>query len=162
MSIARKYELVYITPPETTDEALAELHTQIAEIVTAGGGTIDSTENWGRRRLAYEVERFREGIYVLENLSGPADLTRELERRLRVMDIVLRHLVIRVDEDVAVAERASAKRKAWTSARRVRRGLPPERAEGEGQRDPGSEPTATEPTATEAPPPAETTTGGVE
>jgi small subunit ribosomal protein S6 len=162
MSIARKYELVYITPPETTDEVLAGLHTQIAEIVAAGGGTIDSTENWGRRKLAYEIERFREGIYVLENLTGPADLTSELERRLRVMDIVLRHLVIRVDEEVAVADRASAKRKAWTSARRVRRGLPPERAEGEGQRDPGSEPTATEPTATGATPPAETTTGGAE
>lgn len=126
MSTARTYELVYITPPETTDEALAELQTTVIDIVSKLGGAIDSTENWGRRKLAYEIARFREGIYVLHTITGPASLVTELERRLRVLDIVLRHLVIRVDEELAVAERAGATRKAAVAARRERRGLPPE------------------------------------
>jgi len=116
MSTARTYELVYITPPETTDEVLAELQTTVIDIVSKLGGAIDSTENWGRRKL----------IYVLHTITGPASLVTELERRLRVMDIVLRHLVIRVDEELAVAERAGATRKAAVAARRERRGLPPE------------------------------------
>lgn len=126
MSTARTYELIYILPPETTDEAVADLQKLVADIIEKGGGAIESTENWGRRKLAYEIERFREGIYVLHVVTGPGDLVTELERRLRVMDIVMRHLVIRVDEELAVAGRAGARRKAAVAARRERRGLPPE------------------------------------
>ena len=56
----RQYELVYLTPPDTTEEALAELHQQIAAVVERFGGTIEKTENWGRRRLAYEIAHQRE------------------------------------------------------------------------------------------------------
>lgn len=126
MATTRQYELVYITPPETTEEVLADLHTQIAGIVERFGGTIANTEHWGRRKLAYEIGRHREGVYVLEVINGPGDLTAELDRRLRVTDTVIRHLIIRVDEELAVAERAQSRRKAAVAARRVRRGLPPE------------------------------------
>ncbi len=61
MSSARQYELVYITPPEATEEALADLHQQVASIVERFGGSIERTEPWGRRRLAYEIARQREG-----------------------------------------------------------------------------------------------------
>lgn len=130
----RQYELIYITPAETTEEALAELHTQVASVVERFGGTIERTENWGRRRLAYEIGGQREGVYVLEVINGPGALTTELDRRLRVFDNVIRHMVVRVDEDLAVAERARVRRKAATVARRVRRGLPPEPTETERQR----------------------------
>jgi small subunit ribosomal protein S6 len=134
MSTVRQYELVYITPPETTEEALAELHKQIAGIVEKFGATISNTENWGRRKLAYEIERHREGVYVLEVINGPGELTTELDRRLRVMDVVIRHMIVRVDEELAVAERAGARRKSAMVARRVKRGLPPEPTESERPR----------------------------
>jgi small subunit ribosomal protein S6 len=134
MSSVRQYELIYITPAETTEEVLAELHTQVASIVERFGGNIETTENWGRRRLAYEIAGQRDGIYILEVINGPAALTAELDRRLRVFDTVIRHMVVRIDEDLAVAERARVRRKEDSAARRVRRGLPPEPTETERQR----------------------------
>jgi small subunit ribosomal protein S6 len=133
MSTTRQYELIYITPPETTEDALAELHQQILGIVERFGGTIERTEPWGRRRLAYEIERHREGIYVLEVINGPGALTAELDRRLRVFDNVIRHLIVRTDEELAVAERARTRRKQAMAQRRVRRGLPTEPTEQERQ-----------------------------
>jgi small subunit ribosomal protein S6 len=134
MSTARQYELIYITPPESTEEALAELHQQVQTVVDRFGGTIEKTENWGRRKLAYEIAGHREGVYVLEVINGPAALTAELDRRLRVFDIVIRHMVVRVDEELAVAERARVRRKTAMAQRRVRRGLPPEPTEHERKR----------------------------
>jgi small subunit ribosomal protein S6 len=134
MSSVRQYELVYITPAETTEEVLADLHTQVVAVVDRFGGSIEKTENWGRRRLAYEIGGQREGVYVLEVINGPGALTAELDRRLRVIDTVVRHMIVRVDEELAIAERARARRKASTVARRVRRGLPPEPTETERQR----------------------------
>ncbi len=131
MSAERQYELVYITPPDTTEEVLADLHKQVASVVERFNGKIERTEPWGRRRLAYEINKQREGNYVLEVINGPAALTTELDRRLRVLDVVMRHLIVRVDEDLAMAERAKARRKAATVSRRVRRGLPPEPTETE-------------------------------
>jgi small subunit ribosomal protein S6 len=134
MSKVRQYELVYITPAETTEEVLADVHTQVAAVVDRFGGAIERTENWGRRRLAYEIGGQREGVYVLEVINGPGALTAELDRRLRVLDTVVRHMIVRVDEDLAAADRARVRRKAATTARRVRRGLPPEPTESERQR----------------------------
>ena len=131
MSQVRQYELVYITTPDTTEEVLADLHQQIAAIVDRFGGKIDRTEPWGRRKLAYDINNQREGTYVLEVIAGPGAMTAEIDRRLRVIDTVMRHLIVRVDEELAVAERAKSRRKAATVARRVRRGLPPEPTETE-------------------------------
>jgi small subunit ribosomal protein S6 len=129
----RQYELIYITPPEATEELLNELHQLVADVVEKFSAVIERTENWGRRRLAYEIQRHREGVYVLEVINGPADLVTELERRLRVNEHVIRHLVVRVDEELAVADRAQARRKQGVAARRERRGLPPEPTEDEAR-----------------------------
>jgi small subunit ribosomal protein S6 len=134
MSPIRQYELVYITPPDTTDEALAALQQQVQTVVDRFSGTIASTENWGRRRLAYEIAGHREGIYVLHVIDGPAALNSELDRRLRVLDVVIRHMVVRVDEELGAANRAQARRKADMAERRTRRGLPPEPTETERRR----------------------------
>jgi small subunit ribosomal protein S6 len=131
MSIHRQYELVYIASPDATEEDLAELHSQVATVVERFSGTIVNTENWGRRRLAYEINRHREGVYILELIDGPADMTTELDRRLRVLDGIMRHLIIRVDEDQAKDERSRTRRKDATVARRLRRGLPAEPTEQE-------------------------------
>jgi small subunit ribosomal protein S6 len=130
----RKYELVYVVSPEATDEQVAELHTQVEGIAQRLGGQIEKTENWGRRKLAYEIGRHKEGTYVLEVLLGGGELMKEIDRRLKVSDLVIRHLVVRVDEEQGVMERTRAKRTAVSRRRRTARGLPPDRQPGEGQR----------------------------
>src|SRR5687767_2331881 len=132
--MTRKYELVYVVSPEATDEQVADLHNQVEAIAQRLNGQIDKTENWGRRKLAYEIGRHKEGTYVLEVINGSGDLMKELDRRLKVLDYVIRHLVVRVDEHEAVVDRTRSKRSEASRRRRVARGLPPERQPGEGQR----------------------------
>ena len=124
-------------PPDATEQAVTDLHTQIEQIVPRFNGTIDKTENWGRRKLAYEIGHAREGIYVLEIINGSGELMKEIDRRLRVMDSVIRHMIVRVDEEKKVVERLRSERKATQARRRTARGLPPERQPGErrGDRD---------------------------
>jgi small subunit ribosomal protein S6 len=136
MSTNRQYELVYIVAPDATDEQVAELHTQIEQIVQRYNGTFDKTENWGRRKLAYEIGHHKDGIYVVETITGSGELMKEIDRRLRVIaDLVIRHLVVRVDEELQVAERTRSARKATQARRRTARGLPPEPQPGEGRGD---------------------------
>ncbi len=137
MSQTRQYELVYIASPETSEQETADLHTQVEQIVQRFNGTIDKTENWGRRKLAYEIGHHREGTYVVETISGSGELMKEIDRRLRVTDAIIRHLIVRVDEDLRVADRQRDARKASQARRRVARGLPPEPEAGErrGDRD---------------------------
>ncbi len=130
MSEVRQYELVYVVSPEITEDGVTELHERIAEIVGQLGGSIDKTDNWGRRRLAYEIDRHREGTYVITLITGPGTLVTELERRLRVMEQLLRHLIVRVDEDLRKAQRARARRQSRQQRRLARKapaevGAPP-------------------------------------
>ena len=129
----RQYELVYILPPETTEQQAGELHEQVAATVTRLHGVIEKTENWGRRKLAYEIGHFKEGVYVLEVINGSGELMKELDRRLKVIDQVVRHMVVRVDEEKKVVERTRTKRQSESERRRVKRGLPPQRQPGEGR-----------------------------
>ena len=133
MSTSRQYELVYIITPEASEQEVADLHTQIEQIVQRYGGTFDKTENWGRRKLAYEIGHHREGTYVVETITGSGELMKEIDRRLRVIDQVIRHLVVRVDEELRVAERTRDARKRNQARRRIARGLPPEPQPGEGR-----------------------------
>src|SRR5581483_7494376 len=126
-------ELVYILPPETTEQQVTELHEQVEQVVSRLHGTIEKTENWGRKRLAYEIAHQKEGVYVLDVINGSGELMKELDRRLRVMDQVIRHMIVRVDEEKKVVERTRTKRQAESERRRVKRGLPPQRQPGEGR-----------------------------
>ena len=110
-----------------SEQAIADLHTQIEQIVQRFNGTFDKTENWGRRKLAYEIGRAREGTYVVETITGSGELMKEIDRRLRVTDTVIRHLAVRVDEELRVARaHCASARKATQARRRTARGLPPE------------------------------------
>ena len=129
----RQYELVYILPPDTTEQQVAELHEQVGQVVTKMNGTIEKNENWGRRRLAYEIGHHKEGVYVLDVINGSGELMKELDRRLKVMDQVIRHMVVRVDEEKKVVDRTQTKRRTESERRRVKRGLPPQRQPGEGR-----------------------------
>ena len=134
--MARTYELVYVITPDATEEQVADLHSQVEQIVGRMGGTLDKSEAQqtfgGRRKLAYEIGHHKEGIYVLEIIKGSGALVHELDRRLKVTDGLLRHLIVRVDEDQIKAERARTKRQEESRRRRIARGLPPERQPGEG------------------------------
>ncbi len=132
--MTRKYELVYIVSPEASDAQVAELHTQVEHIAQRLAGTIEKTDNWGRRKLAYEIGPHKEGTYVLETIDGSGELMKEIDRRLKVSDLIIRHLVVRVDEEQTVIERVRNRRTEMTRRRRVARGLPPDRQPGEGQR----------------------------
>jgi small subunit ribosomal protein S6 len=121
MSETRQYEALYVVSPEITEEGVTELHERIAEIVGQLGGSIDKTDNWGRRRLAYEINRHREGTYVIELVTGPGTLVTELDRRLRVMEQLLRHLIVRVDEDLRKAQRARDRRQSRQKRRLAKR-----------------------------------------
>ena len=98
MSTSRQYELVYIVSPDATEQQVADLHTQVEEIIGRYQGQLEKSENWGRRRLAYEIGPHKEGTYVLEVINGSGELVKEIERRLKVSDQVIRHLAVRVDE----------------------------------------------------------------
>ena len=133
MSQTRQYELVYIVSPDASEQVVADLHTQIEQIIQRLNGTLDKTENWGRRKLAYEIGHAREGTYVIETISGTGELMKEIDRRLRVIDSVIRHMIVRVDEELQVAQRTTDARKTFVARRRVARGLPAERQPGEGR-----------------------------
>jgi small subunit ribosomal protein S6 len=129
----RQYELVYILPPDSTEQQVAEIHEQVETVVTRMNGQIEKTDNWGRRKLAYEIGPHKEGVYVLEVINGPGELTKELDRRLKVLDQVVRHIIVRVDEEKKVVDRTRTKRQSDSERRRVKRGLPAQRQPGEGR-----------------------------
>jgi small subunit ribosomal protein S6 len=129
----RQYELVYILPPDIAEQQVTELHEQIVAVVARLHGQIDRTETWGRKRLAYDIGHNKEGFYVLEVINGSGELMKELDRRLRVMDQVIRHMVVRVDQEKKVVDRTRTKRQSESERRRVKRGLPPTRQPGEGR-----------------------------
>src|SRR6185503_5553981 len=129
----RQYELVYILPPDTTEQQSTELHDQVEAVVSRMSGHTERTENWGRKKLAYEIAHHKEGVYVLEVINGSGELMKELDRRLKVMDQVIRHLIVRVDQEKKVVDRTRTKRQTESERRRVKRGLPPQRQPGEGR-----------------------------
>ena len=130
----RKYELVYVVSPDATDAQIADLHTQVESIAQRLGGRIERTDNWGRRRLAYEIGPHKEGTYVLEVIEGGGELMKEIDRRFKVTDLIIRHLVVRIDEEQSVIDCTRTRRTETSRRRRIARGLPPDRAPGEGQR----------------------------
>src|SRR5437764_9445881 len=129
----RQYELVYILPPDITEQQVTELHEQLEAVVSRMSGQIEKTENWGRKKLAYEIGHNKEGVYVLDVINGSGELMKELDRRLKVIDQVIRHMIVRVDEEKKVVDRTQTKRRTESERRRVKRGLPPQRQPGEGR-----------------------------
>ena len=95
----RTYELMFIVRPDMTDEDLDKLISTLQSSVPATGGTVKSVEKMGKRRLAYTVRRFHDGIYVLMVVEGGGPVMHELERRLRVTEPVIKFLTVRVDEE---------------------------------------------------------------
>lgn len=90
------YELVLILSPEVEPESLdATIDNLVTKYVTGGGGTISDVERWGKKRLAYPIKHFAEGVYVLARFKLKPALSKELEANLRINEQVLRHLLVK-------------------------------------------------------------------
>lgn len=94
----RVYEELFIVRPDATDEEIDPLVEQLRGMIVNGGGTLDKVDKWGVRKLAYRVEKRNEGYYVLLQFTAEASAVMEIERRLRVSDMVLKYLTVRIDE----------------------------------------------------------------
>ncbi len=95
----RTYELMFIVRPDMADEELDKLISTLESQVATAGGTVKSIERMGKRRLAYLVRRFQDGLYILFTIEGSGGVVRELERRLRVTEPVIKFMTVRVDEE---------------------------------------------------------------
>jgi len=118
------YEIMFILNPNTVEEEIDKINGQIEHVITAGGGKVGKIEKMGKRRLAYLVKKFREGSYVLFTLEAGGAVVHEVERRLRVMDAVIKYLTVRMDEDTKRLDKIKVHREK----RAARRG----RAHAEG------------------------------
>jgi small subunit ribosomal protein S6 len=95
----RKYEVMFILRPDTAEEDMDRLLQTMETNVAATGGKVTGFERMGKRRLAYTVKKFQEGIYVLAFVEGPGSVLKELERRLRVQELVIKFITVRTDEE---------------------------------------------------------------
>ncbi len=101
----RIYEELFIIRPDAIDEVVDPLVEQLKGVVTQAGGTIDKTEKWGVRKLAYRVQKHNEGQYILIQFSAEPSTVKEVERRLRVADVVLKYMTVRIDEKLKRIEK---------------------------------------------------------
>src|SRR5438094_4332858 len=95
----RVYELMFIVRPDMVEEEQDKLISTLESAVSSSGGKVKSMERMGKRRLAYTVRRFHDGIYILLTVEGGGALIHELERRLRVTEPVIKFLTVRTDEE---------------------------------------------------------------
>ena len=116
----RIYEALFIIKPDVLEEEIDQRLEALKSQLTATGATIDKLEKWGKRRLAYKVDKYREGFYVLIQFTAGPEAVKEFERRLRVSDIVLKLLTVRIDETLKRLE----KRKKQRDKRAARRVVP--------------------------------------
>ena len=151
----RIYEELFIVRPDATAEELDPLIEQVKGIVTATGGTLDKTEKWGVRRLAYRVMKQREGFYVLLQFTATAETVKEVERRLRVNDMVLKFITVRIDEKMKRIEKRRKAREKRAARKPVSPAPAPSAAPMFPTEHPGGPmPGAPTPAAPEPPPPA--------
>src|SRR5689334_2072658 len=104
---SREYETIYILRPNTPNEGVAEVNTRIRGVIEGMGGKIIKVDNWGKRRLAYEVAKERKGIYLYWLYLAQPGVVEETERNLRMLDSVIRYLTVKVDDNIDVTARPS-------------------------------------------------------
>jgi small subunit ribosomal protein S6 len=117
----RIYEELFIVKPDAPEEEIDQFIEQMKAVVTGSGGSVDKADKWGKRRLAYRVDKYREGAYVLFQFNALPETVKEFERRLRVSDLVIKFLTVRIDQTMKRLEKRKrdrdkrAHRKATTA-----------------------------------------------
>jgi len=94
----KAYELLYFVAPTLDEEARAAVETRIEGVITEAQGSIDNVDNWGKRKLAYEIKNLTEGDYILVDFHADPTQIAELDRVLRINDAVVRHMIVRRDD----------------------------------------------------------------
>jgi small subunit ribosomal protein S6 len=94
----RKYELLFITHPDYDDEKVAAVMQRYQDVITRGQGVVKTSEKWGKRRLAYELDGLREGLYILMTFDADGDVSAELDRLMKIDQDVVRHMISRMDQ----------------------------------------------------------------
>jgi small subunit ribosomal protein S6 len=120
----RIYEELFIVRPDITEEEVDPIIDQVRSTVTTGGGTIDKVDKWGVRKLAYRLGKRNEGYYVLVQFSSAPNTVKEIERRLRVNDAVLKFITVRIDEKLKKIEKRKKDREK-RAARKPQVAAPP-------------------------------------
>ena len=120
----RIYEELFIVRPDITDEEIDPFIEQITKLITDHGGSVDKTDKWGVRKLAYRVEKRTEGYYVLLQFTAGPEAVKEIERRLRVADMVMKFITVRIDQKLKKIEKRKKTREK-RAARRPAPQLPP-------------------------------------
>jgi len=117
----RQYDLIFIVRPDTPEPDIDKLISTLEHAATEKGGKVESVNKWGRRRMAYRVHKLREGYYVyLIVKSSHGEVVRELERRLKVSDPVIKYLTVRLDEELKRQDKLK-KHRERRAARRPRK-----------------------------------------
>jgi small subunit ribosomal protein S6 len=101
----RVYEELFIVRPDAADEEIDPLIEQLKGVITQADGSVEKVDNWGVRRLAYGITKYTDGHYILLQFSAKAEAVKEIERRLRVADLVLKFLTVRIDEKMKWLEK---------------------------------------------------------
>ncbi|HJY87197.1 MAG TPA: 30S ribosomal protein S6 [Candidatus Acidoferrales bacterium] len=117
----RLYDLIFICRPDTPEEEIEKMVATLEQTAKERGGKVDKVEKWGVRRLAYRVRKLREGFYVYVLLRGTqGEMIKELERRLKVADPVLKYMTVRLDEELKRQQKLGRRRER-KAARRPRK-----------------------------------------
>ncbi|GAD34627.1 ribosomal protein S6 [Microbacterium sp. TS-1] len=118
MTHTYQYELMVILQPEIDERQVAPNLDKFLKVITNDGGTIENIDIWGRRRLAYEIQKKNEGIYAVVNFTATSETTQELDRQLKLSESIMRTKVLRAEEAIAqvAAEKARSEAKAARKA----------------------------------------------
>lgn len=96
----REYELMFIIKPDAAEEDVVALKERLKKIMAEVGGEVtEELPGWGRRRLAYRIEKYPEGVYSVWHFKGLPETVKELDRVMKISDVLLRHMMIRLDEE---------------------------------------------------------------
>ncbi len=120
----RTYEVMYIINPETAADKIEKLNEAVGKLIEKEGGEVVRMDDVGIRNLAYPIQKKNEGHYVLFEVNGTGQEIMELERRMRVNDMIMRYITVRVDEDRKKADKVRAKREARQVKRASYRNAP--------------------------------------
>ena len=122
--MTHQYELMVILTPEIDERTVAPSLDKFLKVITNDGGSIDKVDIWGKRRLAYEIQKKTEGIYAVVNFTATSTATQELDRQLNLSELVMRTKVLRAEEAIAMVA-AEAERSAEKAARKAARPAKP-------------------------------------
>jgi small subunit ribosomal protein S6 len=113
----RVYEELFIVRPDAPEEEIDQLIEQLTTLIASQGGNVDKSDKWGVRKLAYRVQKRTEGFYILLQFVAKPETVMELERRLRVTDMVMKFLTVRIDEKMKKIEKRKKEREKRAARR---------------------------------------------